>query len=397
MTTDNQLLLDILSNALFDRELSLDDNYDFSEVFREALNQSVLPLVFDVVAKKSDVSAYSEWKQRSQFSCMNNMRIEYEHVALDQVLGDIPYVILKGNVSASYYPKLSLRMMGDVDFLVHEEDVARARKVLTAAGYIAEEDNGGIHIAFAKLTPTGGVSIEMHRRVNGIPSTDVGETIKGYLADIWDTSSQVKMSNGSYVSPDAFHHGLVMLLHTASHLTAEGIGLRHLCDWAVFVEKFSNEEFCDMFETKLNACGLWKFAQVLSNCSVKYLGCTYKAWMETTDEELLEGLIEDILEAGNFGHKDEDRSRQIKYISNRGEGTVDSKSGLKQVISTIKVKAEQENKTQVGVVVDYIGKVLKGERKLDSDKTIKRADERKKTYSEFELYHKNSATVPRHY
>lgn len=46
-----------------------------------------------------------------------------------------------------------------------------------------------------------------------------------------------------------------MLLHVAGHLINTGIGLRHLCDWAVFVAKFSDEGFCEMFEDKLKAVG----------------------------------------------------------------------------------------------------------------------------------------------
>ena len=57
--------------------------------------------------------------------------------------------------------------------------------------------------------------------------------------------------------PSHFHHGLNLLLHTNQHLLGEGLGLRHLCDWAVFAAGFSDEEFRELFEEKLKAvdCG----------------------------------------------------------------------------------------------------------------------------------------------
>ena len=66
--------------------------------------------------------------------------------------------------------------------------------------------------------------------------------------DIITSAERGNVSEVEYMVPTAFHHGLVMLLHVAGHLINTGIGLRHLCDWAVFAAKFSDEEFCEMFE-----------------------------------------------------------------------------------------------------------------------------------------------------
>ena len=57
-----------------------------------------------------------------------------------------------------------------------------------------------------------------------------------------------------------------------SHMTSESIGLRHLCDWAVFVNSISNNEFVGLFSENLKSFGLWKFAQIMTATSEKYLG-----------------------------------------------------------------------------------------------------------------------------
>jgi hypothetical protein len=226
----------------------------------------------------------------------------------------------------------------------------------------------------------------MHRSINGIPAGNAGELIKRYLSDIIETAVDYDEGNGVIRIPDDFHHGLVLLLHTASHLTSEGVGLRHLCDWAVFVNHFTDSQFTDLFEDKLKDCGLWRFAQLLSLTSVQYLKLPYQSWMGEADDDLLEQLITDIMDGGNFGHKDEDRYRQVKYISNRGEYTVDEKNPVLQLWDTIGRKAKATDTSRAAVVADYIGMVLKGERKLDSRSTVTNAAERKRLYTELHLF-----------
>ena len=349
-------------------------------LIREACAQAVLPLVYGVLPQESKSLCGKEYQQ----TMAANMAISYAHTELHELLTEngIPYVILKGAASASYYPTPILRTMGDVDFLVKERDLKRAGELLEGIGFQPEADTGGVHIGYHR----GNSTWEMHRSINGIPESVAGEIIRGYLSDVIETAVNYDEGNGILRIPDHFHHGLILLLHTASHLTSEGVGLRHLCDWAVFVNHFTDEQFVTLFGEKLKACGLWRFAQLLTLVSVKYLHLSPKAWAGEAEEELLEGMICDILTGGNFGKKDEDRYRQIKYISNRGEHTVDEKSAVRQLWDTVSRKAKAENKTRLGVLTDYAKLVIQGKRKLDDGETIRRAGERKGLYAEFHLY-----------
>jgi hypothetical protein len=113
---------------------------------------------------------------------------------------------------------------------------------------------------------------------------------------------------------------IVLLLHTCHHLTVEGIGLRHLCDWAVFVNHLTNDTFRALFEVKLKAIGLWRFAQLLSQLSTYYLGMPEQEWaMQDVDEALLYAMIRDIFKGGNFGVKDSQRIYETMILPNEGE------------------------------------------------------------------------------
>lgn len=379
-------IIDILSSDLFESERKIahgnlnneniedtNENLFTDGLIHELAAQAILPVALPTHNATSAVIAA-------------NIRVAYEHTELHELLteNNIPYVSLKGVASASYYPNPVLRTMGDVDFLIREKDFPRASALLEESGFTPEENRGGIHVGFHRDNSTW----EMHRSVNGIPEGTAGEKVEEYLSDIIETAVDYDEGNGIVKVPDAFHHGLVMLLHTASHLTSEGVGLRHLCDWAVFVNHFTDDQFRFLFENKLKACGLWRFAQLLSLVSVKYLNLPYGQWMGDADADILEQLITDIMEGGNFGKKDQDRYRQIKYISNRGEHTVDQKSTVRQLWDTIGKKAKDTNTSRISVIADYARMVVSGERKLDNKATVKNAAKRKNLYAEFHLFEK---------
>ena len=58
----------------------------------------------------------------------DNLTVNKSHLKIHKLLTDagIPYVIIKGLASGLYYPDFLLRSMGDVDFLISENDVEKA-------------------------------------------------------------------------------------------------------------------------------------------------------------------------------------------------------------------------------------------------------------------------------
>ena len=391
---NQKLLLDLCAKSLFDKDIIIPDEFDYKELIEEAKKQTVFPVAYSLIKDKCDDVDSKIFSQ----IIAKNIRVEYAHNEVHRILSenDIPYVILKGVASASYYKEPMLRMMGDVDVLVRPDDIAKADKLLKSIGFVTSDDIDGddMHIGYKRKD---GISCELHRRINGVPNSDIGNIINEYIADIFEKSQKLKTSNGSCLIPSNFHHGIILLLHTASHLTSEGVGLRHLCDWSVFVSGFSNEEFVLLFEKPLKEMGLWRFAQLLTLCCIKYLDCDTKAWADEADDALLDGIVTDILNGGNFGVKDTNRYSQIKYISDRQEGSVGKKNIILQLFSSINAKTKKDyvfvNKSKLLLpfgwlftICKYFYMVIIGKRNLDGLSLIKGADKRKDIYSEFHLF-----------
>ena len=399
-------LLCIVKNQIFRSGSGepLTDPETALQVLKESRLQTVFSIVFPALKKlllreqPEKYLKYNELFMNELISNANNLsELNELHRLMEQ--NDIPYCALKGVASAYYYPDPSLRDMGDVDFLVAEKDFERAKKAVLSAGFTVDhgDDPDSFHTCF-KRPP---LSIwEQHRSINGIPNNAAGKMIREEAERIIDTSVTVTLDGAVCRIPDTFHHGLIMLLHIISHMTSEGIGLRHLCDWAVFVERLGNDEFTELFEDKLKSFGLWRFAQIMTLVSQEYLGISEKKWAQNNsiDKKQLENVITDILNGGNFGKKDMNRYREIKYISNRGENTVDDKSIVSQGLSTLNRKVYNDYGwidrhrffLPIGWVAEggkYIGLLITGKRKNKGTSVMLReAAKRKDIYSQMQLF-----------
>lgn len=409
MNDVQSLLLQVISAALFGKKAPDVAADNLMPLVDESKAQAVYPLAFSVLdshlQEKLTAKQYNECSEEFFRYAIAGTQNFAEHGELHELMtaNEMPYVAMKGLASAMYYPDPSLRSMGDVDFLVEKENVSSAGKLLESIGFAIDhgEEDESKHIAYTRPP----MSIwELHRTVNGIPNNEIGETIRTEIDRMIDNSELAEVDGFVCRLPSKLHHGLIMLLHTASHLTCEGVGLRHLCDWVVFASALSDAEFREIFEKKLKRFGLWRFAQAMTLLGIRYLGAPNRVWtMEAVeshklDDATLDGLMNDILSGGNFGTKDMNRYREIKYITDRSEGTVGKSGLLSQGFKTMNAKVRRDYKTlgkykallPVGYLAEggkYIGLLLTGKRKSSHTKQMfKEASERKRIYSSLNLF-----------
>ena len=397
MTDYQDILLQLLSKALFDRPVTAVKS-DWLKVLSEAKNQAVMQLAY-VALDRGVLSPEEEkkWTDCALSDLVNSIRVIHDHSVLHEWMSEdrIPYVILKGYASAFYYPVPEYRTMGDVDFLVPAEYLDRAGTILKKHGLKPWEEKHISHIVYRNPP----MHLEMHFNLAGTPDGKNGEIVKEYSADVFEKAVLQNIDNDSVMLPSPFHHGLILLLHTCHHLTGEGIGLRHLCDWAVFENHFSDEEFRSLFEDKLKKIGLWYFAQVLTLLSIRYLGAEKRDWADIGEcSGLLEELMQDILNGGNFGVKDKERSNEAYIISSRGKNGVGKTSIGAQIIvslnNVVYTRWPFAKKWKIVLPAGwlYYGikqliRIAKGKRKKVHLRTmLTGAKQRKKVYSQLRLF-----------
>ena len=335
LNATEQTLLFLVSDALNGTSRKLEmDGLDWSALKYEAYYQTVSVLAFSRLNEKMCSSEdLGGIRNYLKLQMGRNIAVNKAHVFLHSVMhsAGIPYTIIKGAASAAYYPDPFVRSMGDVDFLINRSDYEKADALLTEKGFVRSDRGHFYHIVYEY----NGCRYEMHFEPAGIPDGEIGAVVQGYLADILERAHEQSTVFGEIIVPSAFHHGLIMLLHMAHHMTTEGIGLRHLCDWAVFVKDFSDEEFCSVFEEKLCQIGLWDFTKLITRICILTLGCPEKSWAGERDIELEEGIVRDMFKGGNFGQKSGARTHESLLISNASKGGVDDKPMVNQFIESV--------------------------------------------------------------
>ncbi len=277
------------------------------EVYREAMAQRIAGLAIDGIeacglADESGLSsaANGTWRE----SGMRNMAwyIRYLHAQneLTALLDGegIPFAVLKGLAAAVYYPAPRARMMGDIDFIVPRELFDKCREIMTAAGYeyVPANEDYARHVAFVK----NGITFELHHHFSH-DDRDVETFIDRGLANA------VRVSvDGAEISmlPDE-DNGIVLIDHIRNHLK-NGLGLRQLIDWMMYVEKVVDDDFWESgFGDALASVNMDRLAKVAAGTCVMFLGLdgSRRSWCAGADKELCERLMELLLEYGNFGRK----------------------------------------------------------------------------------------------
>ena len=327
------LLALLQSNSEFD--FSVLSAEDWDAVRKESLAQAVPIMAFDGTQRYTDLipkDVHKAWFDTAMKCFVNNSQVLSSQNNLVKILesNNFSYIILKGLASASYYPDPKKRALGDVDFLISPNEQQAVEKALIDAGYQKEQEDHICHRVFKKPHE----HFEMHFEVAGIPEGAAGEHFRNYFKNATETHTENKEPD--FHNPLPQIHAAVILLHTIHHLLGEGLGLRHLCDWAYFVDKTYKEPFWeDEFVPLLKKSGALKFAMIITKTSHLYLGIACPKWAADIDDKLCEEVIEDLLSLGNFGRKDKNRAGAGSFISQHGKsGTKNGK--IKNQFLTLK-------------------------------------------------------------
>lgn len=165
------------------------------------------------------------------------------------------HVLMKGWVLKQYYPIPELRTMGDIDFLIREEDRQRTHEALLELGFLCTSGQG-----FVWCYQKGNTVLEVHSRMI---SQKVGRGVDAeeyYL----DAVSHTERNQGEYTLYFLKeYHFVYLFAHAAKHFRSAGYGIRGVLDFAVFIQKYQNELNWNYIWRELEKLGLSTFARVI--------------------------------------------------------------------------------------------------------------------------------------
>ena len=196
----------------------------------------------------------------------------------------IAHIPLKGSVLRAYYPQQWMRTGCDIDILVKEEELDRAKDTLVKIGY-----NAGFKMTHDILLESpGGTHVELHfdliEKDKHGPDTVLEEFFN-------DASAKEGKTYHLESSPEMFIY--YHIRHMAKHIVNGGCGIRSLLDLYVIKSRISYDE--DRLFELLSEGGFLKFAKTVFALS--------DAWFAGGKmDELTERVANYIASGGIYGN-----------------------------------------------------------------------------------------------
>lgn len=366
MNKAQENFLKILKNGLYDKNEPAD--FDLSDIVPQAKTHICVPLIY-IGAKNIGCDLPDEWKNHVTVSTLRNQRnLQVQKSVVDKLREHgISSAVLKGSTVAANYRVPMLRVLGDVDVLVSEENYDKAIRIFCEN----EIDNEVYekHNFHYRLTIQG-VDVEIHKYVTEYSSEKYGKTISEIMECALDNIVMKKIDEFEFPSLSNEYQAACLLLHTQRHFFENRIPIRMLCDWLMYVKGTSLSEWKDKIYPFVSKMGLDKLCDTLTAVCNKYLDaeCEDKV-ISGVDDEIIDSVMEEFLSGGII--KEEDSfSRNIGsyYSQNRAK----SKGKIMSFILLINQIARNEFKMAnkpvflplfwIYIPLRYIFKILTGKR-----------------------------------
>lgn len=237
----------------------------------------------------------------------------------------IPSILLKGQGVAQNYQKPESRMCGDIDIYVGMDNFHKACEILRREGAeeLIHQDEHEFHIAFDLDDKT----IEVHKKSDVIRGRKLNDSLQKWITNHLDAKladgTLPKWNNdGTLINiPDPTYNAFYIIHHAVRHMLGEGIGLRHVCDWMIFLHTHQDQIDTEELKAKLAEYKMATAWGQFGALATKYLGFPEEHLLVlpiNQNESKAELLLQHIFSTGNFGqYSKEKRDSKSRYLKRK--------------------------------------------------------------------------------
>lgn len=179
---------------------------------------------------------------------------------------DIRTLVLKGMAFGSYYPNPYHRPCVDMDCYLcgkYEE----GNGVIERLGIeVSREDYRHSTFFFQNL------HVENHKICTTVRGRKQRKVFENYLRHLLEGESSTLIHNSRLEIPSPMFNALYFLQHAHRHFLREGITLRHICDWAMIVDKCASKIDWQEFEVITKQNDIYLFAKSISRLAATVCG-----------------------------------------------------------------------------------------------------------------------------
>ena len=342
MGRGGSLLFEILRGELWGTGLSFSQlsHTEFEELMALAGEQTVTGLVGDCLIKNNikleredALGLYAKMKAIEKA----NARVNENLVSFVNFMErkGIDYIIVKGQVAGSFYPNPNARMSGDVDLYFVGDNYQKIKSLVEQRlGKQLSKLSDGKHVEFE----VNGVIFELHNKLTRL-ATRKHQAYWDQMIDnaILEGTDTVMINGKEIKTLSAPYNAMYIFVHLFYHMTASGVGLRQLCDWARVLAQCAFQVSSSMFQVKnvndnvnanlndnhnvdanrleemLKELGYLKAYKAMGAFLVEYLGLPEEQFpfaLTEKDRKWVETIKKNILKRGNFGRT----GRKVKNL-----------------------------------------------------------------------------------
>lgn len=279
---------------------------EWQKIYQFAKEQALVGVLFGGIGRLPknqlpDMDLLMDWLGQAEYLKSGREQIHADLKEVDEVFRKAGYrtCLLKGVGNELFYDGL-IRTPGDIDLWVMPEgtvDIDAARQMTRKFVQSIYPDARGefVHMDWPWERPT---VVEIHF----VPTMDANPSVDRKLKRFFKDNAEACFGNMSPIGvsvPTKVVNGVFLLHHMKRHFIQEGIGMRHVVDYALFLKSLSAGEREQLLPL-VEQFGMMKFADALMAVMAR-LGFNF-GW--PTDRRRGDYLYKEILMGGNFGQHD---------------------------------------------------------------------------------------------
>ena len=285
-------------------------------LYETAKQQSLLGVLFYGIqkdgAEKPERKLLLKWYSVSEKIKQGNQKTNRAAVELAQFFrrNGFRTCILKGQGNSLGYPDPYIRTNGDIDIWVEGNPKRVLNFVLKGC---PQSEFIYHHIEFKRIN---GIETEVHYRPSFMNNLIHNKRMQRWFESVADEQfgNEVELPDGAgkvCVPTNGFNR-IYQMSHISNHFFHEGIGLRQIVDYYFVLRQGFTEEERLHDEKLLKELGLYKMASAVMFVLKEVLALEPELMLVPANEKLGRFLLDEILQAGNFGQYD----RRVKHEQN---------------------------------------------------------------------------------
>lgn len=321
MTEHEKVFFSILRSSLWGTPVEVPEGFSqWNIIMKLAKTQALMGLVGDVLLTRREIrdTLPPKFVEQLQDIPMTNvgmhshMNMTLQLVVLTLRKAGVEPVLLKGQGLARNYPVPELRQCGDIDLYVGEKNYEKVYSLLEP---IASEIDDFSRLAIGKHfhLKVANSLIEVHRFADVHASPTFNEIYQEYASEgLSKDLVPINFGDVAVNTPADNFNAFYVFNHLWHHFITEGVGLRQMCDWMLFLHTRCGRLDLDYLKQLLERMDLvlpWKtFGCIL----VDYLGLPSDEFPFYDQNYVSKGrmVLERIMKEGNFG-------QQTSYVRRR--------------------------------------------------------------------------------